>query len=84
MLIHEDDDGAVASEGVQSDGFRPGTSEVHFLIAALGGDLDGFGVLCSVIADSLLHIGDGHVLTSAVEFSQRGQGCRQGLAVKAV
>ena len=41
-------------------------------------------MLSSVVADSLFHIGDGHVLTSAVEFGQRGERSRQGLAVHAV
>ena len=84
MFIHNDDHGAVASQGVQSDGLGPRASEVHLAVAALGGNLDRGGMLCSVVADSLLHIGDGHVLTSAVEFSQRSEGSSESLAVETV
>ena len=38
----------------------------------------------SVVADSLLHIVDGHVLTGAVEFSQRGERSGETLAVQTV
>ena len=84
MLVDNDDDGAVACEGVEGDGSRPRASEVHLAITALGGDLDRGGMLCSVVADSLLYIGDGDVLTGAVEFSQRGECSRECLAVEAV
>ena len=67
MLVDDDNHGAVACEGVEGDGSRPRTSEVHLAITALGGDLDRGGMLCSVVADSLLYIGDGDVLTGAVE-----------------
>ena len=84
MLIHDDDDGAVASRSIEGDGCRPGPSEVHILITTLGGNLDRGGVLCSVGADSGLNIGDGHIGTANILLGQRMESQGQGLAVDAV
>ena len=84
MLIHDDDDGAVASISIEGDGRRPGASEVHLLIAALGGNLDRGGVLSSVGADSGLDIGDGYICTVNILFSQSLKSQGKSLAVEAV
>ena len=83
VLSDDDDDGAVTGKGVEGDGVGPGAGEIDILIAALGGNRDAGGVLGSVVADGLLHIGDGHVLTFHIEFSQCLQCLREGFVVEA-
>ena len=83
-FVNDDDDCAVAREGVEGDGLRPGASEVHLLIAALEGNLDAGRMLCSVVADSSLDISDSHVCTVNILFSQCLKSQGQGLAVEAV
>lgn len=47
ILGHDDDDGAVASVGVEGDGGGPLTGEIDLLVAAERGDADGGGMLGS-------------------------------------
>ena len=83
-FVNDDDDCAVAREGVEGDGLRPGASEVHLAVAALGGNLDGGGMLSSVGANSGLHISDSHVCTVNKLFCQCLKGQGQRLVVEAV
>ena len=84
ILIHDDDDRAVAGEGVEGNGIGPVTSEVDFCITTLRGNLDRGGVLLCVGADGGLHVGDGDILALHIELSQGFEGFAKGLAVERV
>ena len=84
VLAHDDDDSAVASESVEGDGVRPSASEVNLSITALGCNLDGLGVLCSVGADSSLNIVDSDIFAINVLLCQCLESQGQSLAVEAV
>ena len=84
ILGHDDDDGAVASVGVEGDGGRPLTGEIDILVAAERGDADGGGVLGSVSCDGGLHVSDAHVVTGHETLGQCVEGAVEGLGVERV